>query len=175
VAQHRNVLVCIHHVPPEDPRPYSHAWFPRRHFDQVVQHDHWVFACKGDGFLAFYSQQPACWATQGPYADLELRAEAPDNVWVCEMGRAGVNGNFEDFTRSILAASLSCDFLRVSYASPTLGQVAFGWSGPFTVDGQEISLHNYPLFSNPYCAAEIGQLHYRVCHVDSELVMDFSD
>ncbi len=174
-AQHRNVLVCIHHVPPQDDRPYSHAWFPRKNFDQVVQQGHWVFARKDDGFLALYSQHPARWASDGPYADIELRADAPDNIWICEMGRAGVNGAFEDFTRAILAAPVECDFLCVRYASPSLGQVRFGWVEPFSVDGQEIALHGYPRFSNPYCAAEVGQLRYRVCHGSDEMVMDFSE
>jgi hypothetical protein len=173
-AQHRNVLVCIHHVPPQDDRPYSHAWFPRKNFDQVVQQGHWVIARKEDSFLALYSQHPARWAMQGPYADIELRADAPDNIWICEMGRAGVNGAFEDFTRAILAAPVACDFLRASYASPSQGQIRFGWTGPFTVNGQEISLHNSPRFSNPYCETEIGQLRYRVRYGSDEMVMDFS-
>ncbi len=45
-AQHRNVAICIHHVPRDDPRPYSHAYFPRDHFDQVVQQGSWVLAKK---------------------------------------------------------------------------------------------------------------------------------
>ncbi len=174
-AQHRSVLVCIHHVPPEDPRPYSHAWFPRQHFDQVEQRDHWVFARKGNGYLALYSQYPARWADQGPYAGIELRADAPDNIWICELGRTGVNGSFGAFTQAILEASVTCEGLRVTYASPSQGQVCFGWNDPLTVDGKEIALHGYPRFANPYCEAEIGQVLYTVRHGDETLVLDFSE
>ncbi len=98
-VQHRNVLVCIHHVPQDDPRPYSHAHFPRRAFDEVLQRGGWTFGRKGGGYIALYSQHPARWAEQEPYADVELRAEARSNIWICEMGDEQRSGGFARFRR----------------------------------------------------------------------------
>ena len=39
----------------------SHAWLPRDQFDAVVEREGWVFARKGDGYLALRSQQPYRW------------------------------------------------------------------------------------------------------------------
>lgn len=174
-AQHRNVAVIIHHVLPEDPRPYSHAFFPRERFDQVVQQGNWVFARKNKGYLALYSQHPARWAEEGTYAGIDLRADSPDNVWICEMGSEATSGSFEAFMNAILAAPVTCGRLQVNYQSPSLGEVRFGWNDPLTVAGQEIQLHGYPRFSNPYCQADINASRYVIRHGDDQLILDFSD
>ncbi len=173
-AQHRNVLVCIHHVPRDDPRPYSHAYFPRSHFDRVAQHCNWTFAARGPGYVALYSQHPAAWAEQGPYAGVELRANAPDNVWICELGREETAGSFESFIEAILAAPVTGDFLGMVYQSPSVGEMRFGWTGPLTVAGEEIGLHGYPRFDTPYCQAAMGEQRYTVGCEDEQFVMDFS-
>ena len=49
----------------------------------------------------------------------------------------------------------------------------FGWTGPLTVAGQEIELHGYPRFDNPYCQAEPGQRRYTIRHGDDELLLEF--
>jgi len=171
-AQHRNVLVCIHHVPPDDPRPFSHAYFPRRAFDEVLQRDGWIFGRKGDGYIALYSQHPARWSPLPEYADVELRAETPDNVWVCELGSARRWSSFEQFVAAICAAPIECAGLRVRYGSPSVGELSFGWTGPLLVCGQEVQLHGYRRFDNPYCQAEFGKGCYEVTIGDMSLVLD---
>lgn len=172
-AQHRNVLVCIHHVPADDPRPYSHAYFPRHAFDEVVQRGGWTCARRGGGYIALYSQRPARWAEQGPYAGVELRADARDNIWICEMGDERHYPSFERFVEAICAAPVECEALSVRYRSPSLGEVAFGWTGPLSVGGREVPLHGYPRFENPYCSAEFGARRYEVTRADDRLVLDF--
>jgi hypothetical protein len=130
VGQQRNVAVIIHHVPADDPRPYSHAYFPRAAFDEVVQADHWVFGRKGSGYIALYSQRAARWAEDGAYAGIELRADAPDNIWICEMGSAAGSGSFAAFMSAVQSAPVQCEGLAVRYQSPSLGEVRFGWTGP---------------------------------------------
>jgi hypothetical protein len=174
-AQHRNVAVCIHHVPTDDPRPYSHAWFPRSQFDRVEQAGPWVVAQKGSAYLALYTQHPAHWSEQGPYAGIELRVESADTIWICELGSAAESGSFEDFLQRITTAQVHCDGLNVTYQSPSLGVVRFGWTGPLTVGGEVIDLHNYPRFDNPFVQAEIGDRSYLVRFGDAELAWDFSD
>jgi hypothetical protein len=172
-AQHRNVLVCIHHVPQDDPRPFSHAYFPRRAFDEVDQRGHWTFGRKGGGFVGLYSQRPARWATEGPYADVELRADASDNIWLCEMGDERLYPGFAQFIEALSAATVECDGLSVRYDSPSLGAVSFGWTGPLRVSDQSIALHNYPRFDNPVCQAQVGERRYVIAHAGEQLVLDF--
>ena len=80
-AQHKNVLVCLHRAPADAPLPFSHAYFPRKAFDQVQENGNWVFARLGESYLALYSQKKPHW-----HGDDELRAEAHKNIWLCELG-----------------------------------------------------------------------------------------
>jgi hypothetical protein len=172
-AQYRNVAICIHHVPTDDLRPYSHAWFPREHFDQVVQNGLWTFAQKGSGFLALYAQHPTRWSQQGPYANMELRAEAPDTIWICELGDETEYASLEGFMQRIQAAPVQCEGLKVRYDSPSLGEIRFDWTGPLTISGEPIPLRSYPRFENLFVQAEIGDRHYQV-HFDGQtLEWDF--
>lgn len=172
VGQYRNVAVIIHHVPRDDDRPYSHAYFPRAAFDQVDAAGSWVFARKGGGYIALYSQQPAVWAETGAYAGVELRANAADNIWICEMGSAA-GGSFEDFKAAILAAPVTCGGLNVVYQSPSVGEVRFGWNGPLSAAGQEIALSGYPRFDNPYCQAALGDRRFNIRRGEEELLLAF--
>lgn len=79
-AQHWNVLVCIHYVPPQDPFPFSHAYFPKDTFDEVVKKEHWICARKADGYLTLYSQNTTHWLQDKEGNNSELRADSPDNI-----------------------------------------------------------------------------------------------
>jgi hypothetical protein len=173
VGQHRNVAVIVHHIPQDDPRPYSHAYFPKAAFDQVVQLDNWIFGRKGSGYIALYSQHAALWASTGTYAGIDLRANACDNIWICELGNAVADGSFENFMDAVQSLPVQCDGLRVRYLSPSLGEVRFGWTGPLSVAGQEVALHAYRRFDNPYCQAELGQRRYEIRRDGELLVLEF--
>lgn len=152
-AQHRNVLICIHHVPADDAYPFSHAYFPQPAFDEVVTSDRWVCARKGDGYIALHTQHPAQWRPDGDVPNVELRVDAPDAIWVCEMGRRADWGSFEAFVDAVTASPLHEQGLNVTYHSPSLGEVTFGWEGPLEVAGEEIPLRSDLRFDNPYCRA----------------------
>lgn len=149
-AQHRNVLVCLHRVPADDPFPYSHAHFPRAAFDQIVEQDNWTIARSGDGLLALHSQHPARWADSGPYADVELHADAPENAWICETGTLQQWGSLDRFAAAITASTVAHDGLAVHYQSPSLGMIEFGWTAPLRVADQTIPLRDYPRLDSPY-------------------------
>ena len=139
-AQHKNVLVCLHRAPADAPLPFSHAYFPRKAFDQVQENGNWVFARLGESYLALYSQKKPHW-----HGDDELRAEAHENIWLCELGDEATFGNFAVFCDAVSTMKIAFDeALQINYISPTLGRVIFGWSEPFTVNGEEIALHGYP-------------------------------
>jgi hypothetical protein len=150
-AQERNVLACIYHLPAGDPLPCSHAYFPRAAFDEWVERAGWILARAGEGYLALYSQHPYRWLDDAEGQAVEVRVDAPDNVWLCEMGDASGWESFEAFCQAIAGAELRCQGLEVHYASPSLGPVRFGWEGAFEVGGREIALHDSPRFDNPYC------------------------
>ncbi|GAB4476607.1 MAG: hypothetical protein Kow0088_14590 [Anaerolineales bacterium] len=170
VAQVKNVVIAIYHL---RWRPalyvpirhyFTHAWFPKREFDEVVEQGKWIFARKRKAYLALYSHLPTHWQTEGKDKDAELIAAGKDNIWICELGSEIENGSFGDFQKSILAAPLQVRNLAVEYHSPAQGKLAFGWQGPLLQNGKEVDLHPNIRYENPYLSApfDTSELSIRV-------------
>ncbi len=190
-AQHRNVLVCVYNIPEGHRFAFSHACFPRPNFDAVVQNGHWVFGRKGQGLIALYSHHPmrkgsgqirAEWRWPGDprvhgvrLGDVELLINNPKNVWLCEMGSMQQWKTMEAFVRAVSEAPLNGDPLSVTYESPSLGQVQFGWEGPLRVQGEVVALHDYERFENPYCRQPFLGRKLVIEHQQERLEMDFGD
>ena len=176
VAQHENVLVCMYHLSPNDPFPYSHAYFRQDAFDEIVEQNNWIFARKDDGYIALYTQHAYQWFADR-YDDehpiIEIRAEAPDNIWLVEMGDKSQWGTFQQFVEAISNASVVPEGLSVQYESPTIGQVEFAWDASFKVAGETIELHNYQRFDNPYCQTEFDSQVYQIQFGDLSHTLDF--
>lgn len=179
-AQHENV--AIHMYAPQYPaaspppldffryQPYTHAYFPQDHFDEVVREAGWTFGRLGDGYLALYSHRPAEWlvydpsevATNGMVLPFDLRADGgADNVWIVECGDADSAGSFVDFRASITASAPAISArppssnglpggFDVVYDSPSQGHITFGWEAPLTIDGIAIAQRDFARYDNPW-------------------------
>ena len=155
-AQYRNVLACVHHVPANDPFPYSHAYVPRAAFDEVVERDNWLLARTGDGFVALYSQHPTQRPTEGEHQGIEVRADSPDNIWLCELGTRQQWGSFGAFVLAITSSTVTCEGLQAYYRSPSVGWFEFGWEGALRVNAEPVPLRGYKRFDNPYCQCDFS-------------------
>ena len=172
-AQHKNVLVSIHRVPRDDRFPFSHAYFPQHAFDEILQDKHWVFARKGNGYIALYSQHEPQWRTNSHGARDELRVAAPENIWICELGSQKAWNSFSRFRETVAATQISCNGLDVCYRSPSLGDISFGWDVPLHVKAQPVELHDYRRFDNPYCQSEFGDPRIHIKRDQEDLCLDF--
>jgi len=159
VAQIENVAIILHNI---NTLPglyltheliFTHAWLPRNKFDEVVEQDGWIFCRKGDAYLALWSQKPYVWQSKGPDMDAEIIVDGKRNVWICELGRKAVDGEFQQFRERILSASLTTLGLRVRYDSPSQGRLEFSWTGDLKQDSRIVNLRDYPRYENPYCQA----------------------
>jgi hypothetical protein len=181
VAQYKNVLVSIYNAPwkislGEVKRyRYSHAWFPRQAFDEVVQRGGWTFGRKDKGYVALYSHSPARFRKSGKYAESELFAKGRKNVWICEMGRLKSNGIFQKFINDISGALVKVEGTRVRYNSPSQGVVEFDWTGPFMVDGKEIRLRRDMRYHNPYVKAHRFSDRLEINCGGQFLILDFAN
>jgi hypothetical protein len=199
-AQHRNLLVALYDVPSErlpGPRtvipagaggdampspapseesldPRTLAVFRRDSFDEVRQEGNWTFGRKGQAYVALWSRAPVTWSDKGVFGGEGLVAPGRKNVWLCQLGRAATDGPFEPWTRRLSAAPLSATESSIRYSAPGLGDVSFGWDGPFTVGGQEIPLQGAHRFDNPYLKALWGQSRYDIRHAGHRLLIDFA-
>lgn len=94
--------------------PYTHAYFPTDHFDEVVQRNGWTFGRLGDGYVALWSSRPAEFVdhdpattpTNGMTGPFDLVASGgPDDVWITEVGSASEDGTFHSFVDAIAVSA----------------------------------------------------------------------
>ena len=160
VAQIKNLLIAAYNI---SAMPgiyltnrlfYTHAYFPVDKFDAVEERNGWIFARKGEGYLALYSQNGFALREDGEDAGRELVAEGRRNIWICEMGDVDSSGGFEDFIERVASASLDFSGLHVSFDSPSQGPVEFGWRGPLLHEGSRVRLKGFPRYECPFVRAD---------------------
>jgi len=155
VAQWKDALIALYNLPEDDWLGFTHAHFPVYMFDAYEVRDNWAFARKGDGYLALYASTGLSLVKRGPAAYRELRAYGRETVWVCQMGRAAVDGSFETFQNKVLESALDVQGLTVRYTTLRGETLALGWEGAFLRDGEEQPLSGFKHYENPYCVAEL--------------------
>lgn len=184
-AQHENV--AIHIYAPQyrqtNPglfeffryEPYTHAYFPQDHFDEVVQEGHWTFGRFRDGYIGLYSfrlpkwviYDPTEYATNGMIKPFDLRADGgPDNVWIVECGRGRDWESFAAFRTALSAATVEIEQyprqaglyggFDVVYQSPSQGRMSFGWQQPLVVGGQEQAVSGFDRWDNPFARTPVN-------------------
>lgn len=189
-AQYRNVAIIVYKI---DRIPalyvpvrhfFTHAWLPQDKFDEVVEQAGWIFARKGDGYLALRSQHPYFWNTEDAVAaGITLRKSAEDmgrevvcpgarNIWICQIGRRAVDGDFATYVANIVGADLNFVDQSVRFASPGNGTIEFGWDGPLRVDGVEVRLRDYPRYDNPFVQAPFDPSEVQVVAGGHELRLE---
>jgi hypothetical protein len=180
VAQFKNVVIAVYkisrapalYVPNE--LFYTHAWLPRDLFEVVVEREGWIFAKSGDGYLALLSQHPYEWRDlPGEDQNREVIVHALQNIWICELGSAGADGDFQNFINGILAAPLKFGRGKVAYNSPSQGLLEFGWKGPLRHEGDEISITQYPRYGNPYVQADFPPEQIEISLDERSLKLDW--
>jgi len=178
-AQVENVVIVVYDVT-ENPGLYvtetagfTHAWLPRDRFDEMIERDGWIFARRGDGYLALWTSQPYRWQTElGEDKDRELIVDGRKSVWICELGRRATDGEFGDFAERF-AAPVQVSDLQVTYQSPSQGRLEFGWTGPLVREGVDIPLRDYPRYDNPFVQAEFPAERVDIRHGDHRLTLDW--
>ncbi len=174
VAQWKDVLVALHKLPEDDWMGFTHAYFPVHAFDDYAIRDNWAFARKGEGYLALYAAQGLSLVKKGPSAYRELRSPGQETVWVCHMGRAAVDGSFEDFQAKVLDLDVQVQGLDVEMTSLRGQVLTFGWDAPLTLDGEVQEITGFKHYENPYCTVDFPVETMPIVVDDYVLALDFS-
>src|SRR3546814_8396177 len=98
--------------------------------------------CSSD-LLALMAAQGLQFITTGQTALRELRSFGKENIWLCHMGQALLDGSFEDFQRKVVAMEVASDGLWLRMNSLRGDQLIFGWKGPLIVNGLEQPLSGF--------------------------------
>lgn len=172
-AQFRNVVVCLYNIPTGEKNDYTHAYFPKREFDEVISNGHWTLGRKGEAYVAIYSQNATRYQTAERGDTCDLFAPGRQNIWVCETGTKAQWGSFERFVHAVTSAKVDCGTLQVNYSSPSAGIVTFGWDDAFVVAGNEQPLRWAYRYDNPYCHAPFNTHQIEIKKGRSKLTLDF--
>jgi hypothetical protein len=175
--------------------PYTHAYFPTEHFDEVVSEGSWTIGRRGDGYVALWSWRPVHWRehdpavvfTRGLTQPFDLVADGgPDNVWIVEVGDAASHGSFAEF-RAAIAASAPEVAARppastglpggfdVQYRTLAGEELAWSTDGPLTAGGAPVELQPADRFDNPFLQVPFEGRRYEISASGASLVLDFDD
>ena len=155
VAQWKDVLLSIHQLPQDDWMGFTHAYFPIYAFDEyAITDDRWAFARKGNGYLALMASAGFQLIQDGQYAYRELRSDSLNTIWMCQLGRKQLDGDFQAFQQKVLA--LPVDFNHHSITCTTLRNetLSLAWEGPFLRDGQQQELSGFKHYDSPFISAD---------------------
>ena len=141
-------------------RLYTHAYFPTEHFGEVRQVDNWTLGAKDGAYIALWSNRPAVWGpvAEGAAAEFDLVAAAgPENVWITEVG-SDEYSSLDDFVAAVTAEAPvvegSGPTSTVRWASPSAGEISFGWEEPLVVAGATQSIADFDRHESPWGTIE---------------------
>lgn len=156
VVQWKDVLIALHDLPEDDWLGFTHAYFPAYAFDEYAIRGDWAFARKGDGYLALGASQGLSLIKYGPAAYREVRAYGQQNVWICQMGRAALDGDFNAFQDKVLGLDFDVEGLQVRFETLRDETLEFGWNMSLLRDGQEEPVKDFKHYENPYSVTELN-------------------
>lgn len=108
LRQEGRVLGAIYEISEDYPIHFTHVFLPKVKFDEVEMIDRWIFARKGDGYLALW-----CSRELAPYDDelsgCEYRAWGSETAYLCTVGSADEDGSFDQFKHARLATEVEYD------------------------------------------------------------------
>ncbi len=178
VAQWKDALIAIYRLPENDWMGYTHAHFPIHALEEyVIREDasgrSWAFARKGEGYLALTASAPIQLIETGLTAYRELRAEGQQVIWLCQLGRAALDGSFADFQEKVISgtAQFQDGVQWTTIRGQTLG---FDWKGDFRLDGQSVAITGFSHHDSPFCHADFPCEVMEIPWEDYLLKLDFS-
>ena len=155
VAQWKDALIAIYNFPPNDWMGFTHAYFPVSAMDEYEIHSHWAFGRVGDGYIALGAANGLNFQQRGDNAFRDLQSIGSPNIWLCQMGRAELDGSFKEFMEKVLALPVRFTDLQVEYPTLRGDHLQFGWQGSLLLNGQPQPLDGFLHYENPYCTCEL--------------------
>lgn len=89
----------------------THAHFRKADYDEyeetedIGEGSRWFIGRQGDAYVALYSWKATYFIEEEDGTVKELVAPGVQNVWICEVGSAALNGSFDTFRETIVGTS----------------------------------------------------------------------
>lgn len=164
----RNVLAYIFRIQGE--LGFTHCYFPTAEMDEVRRTASWLFARKGDAYIALHCTAPYTLTQGGAYNGRELLCLHKEGTWLLELGDRDAYAGFDAFAEAISAAELRTVEDGLIYRSPSQGELHLRWTGACTCEGKPLCEEDAPLFENPLAYSAYGSGKMRL---ENGSVIDF--
>jgi hypothetical protein len=175
VAQWKDALIAVYNLREDDWMGCTHAYFPIHAFDEYVVQKGWAFARKGNGYLAITASQGLSLIKKGQYALRELRSYGQDQIWLCHLGRAALDGDFSTFQKKILALPVEYGEASVRFSTLRGDALSFGWQGPFLRNDEEQPLSGFDHYEHPFVVSEFPSRQLEIRYAETALRLEFGN
>jgi len=173
VAQWKDALVAVYNFADDDWMGFTHAYFPTAGMDEYQVHKNWAMGRVGDAYIALAAGNGLDFRKRGDNAYRELRSTGTPNIWLCQMGRAALDGSFQEFVDKVLALPVQFNGAQVEWTTLRGDSIAFGWQGEFELNHAPLALNNFKHIDNPYCVCELGAPVMDIHHGDQTILLHF--
>jgi hypothetical protein len=175
VAQWKDVLIAIYNFAEDDWMGFTHAYFPVNGMGEYEIHDRWAFGKVSDGYIALGAANGLDFQKRGDNAYRDLRSSGTPNVWLCQMGRAALDGSFQDFKDKVLALPVQFEANRAEFTTLRGDRLRFGWQGSFLVNGEAQPLTDFKHYDSPYCTCALRAAVMDIQHAGDILRLHFQE
>ncbi len=189
-VQEKNINISLFELPEKvnplgqlagmarDIEPYTHAYFPKQYFDQVVLEDNYAFGWVGDVYVALIGAGDLYYKeieysdydiSKGLSEDYDLIQEGLSTYWITQVGRGNDYDSFEAFMEDVKTQKVSYENKVLTYRNLQLT-----YQGDFMVDGEVLDL-DYPRFDSKYSQTDRKAETIRFDFEGQSLELDFDD
>lgn len=165
-------VLCLYRFESGEGLELSHAYFPTAMFDEYVLREHWAFARVKQGYVSLWSDGPLMLTQTGRHAYQELRSTGPGQVWVCHVGSASEDGDFETFRQRLMRHSPHARAAGVRWKTPQGDTLALDWEGEMVINDAAASLDDFPHYENAYTDTQLGAETMRITVEGQSIVLD---
>lgn len=139
---------------------FTHAFFPKAKFDQVITEEKAVYGRAGDSYIALLAPKALEWKD-----DEEIVQPGALTAWVCRLSSARDSGSFEGFIREAGSEPLTFKRLKLAY-----GGLSLEYKKGFRVNGKAVS-RDYKRLEAPWAVIERKPEEFHLAWKGHELTM----
>jgi len=172
VQMYERTALCLYKLEPGAGLGFTHAYFPVVMFDETALRGNWAFARFGDGYAALWGDGELILTQTGEHIGQELRSRGEGLAWIFVLGRKSEDGSFSAFMDRLLQTQPVAAGSSVQWRTPEGTQLDFGWKAPFRVNGQPVSVDNFPHYENRYTHTALDASLMTIQHGGLTLTLD---
>lgn len=143
---------------------YTHAFFPKEKFDEIIIENSTVFGRKSSTYIALISAGPLEWVSEE-----EAVQKGKVTAWVCHVSSEDKSGSFKDFVKEVNDNGFNFNKMTLSYK-----KLQLKYKKEYKEDGKVVDTR-YLRYDTPYIRADRKPENMEIAFKGKSLVLDFNN